>query len=42
MKVELQTILRQIEAKLPQSTPLTLGGGAVPIPQVTAIEAGES
>ncbi len=31
-KVELATILRQIEAKLPQSALLSIGGGAVPVP----------
>jgi hypothetical protein len=37
--VELQTILDQIEAKLPQSTLLMVGGGPVPVPEVTDIEA---
>ncbi|HSE58910.1 MAG TPA: NotI family restriction endonuclease [Nitrospiraceae bacterium] len=40
-KVELKAILDQIKAKLPQSTLLTVGGGLVPIPQTTKIEAGE-
>jgi hypothetical protein len=39
--VELQTILDQIEVKLPQSTLLTVGGGLVPIPEITDIEADE-
>jgi hypothetical protein len=38
-KVELQTVLDRIEAKLPQSTLLTVGGGPVPIPEATDIEA---
>ncbi|MGO8900159.1 MAG: NotI family restriction endonuclease [Isosphaeraceae bacterium] len=38
-RVELVTILEQIEAKLPQSTLLTIGGATVPIPQITDIEA---
>jgi hypothetical protein len=38
-KVELQTMLDQIEAKLPQSTLLTVGGGPVPIPEIADIEA---
>lgn len=41
-KVELQTMLEQIEAKLPQSTLLTVGGGPVPVPEITALEAEES
>ncbi len=41
-KVELQTMLGQIEAKLPQSTLLTVGGGPVPVPERTALEAEES
>jgi hypothetical protein len=41
-KVELQTMLAQIEAKLPHSTLLTIGGGPVPIPETAAIEADES
>ncbi len=37
-KVELTTILKQIEAKLPKSTLLTVGGGtAIPIPEATAL-----
>jgi hypothetical protein len=36
-RVELVTILQQIEAKLPQSTLLTVGRGALPIPETTAI-----
>jgi hypothetical protein len=39
--VELQTILDQIDAKLPQSTLLMIGGGPVPVPEVTDIEADE-
>ncbi|MEW6106241.1 MAG: NotI family restriction endonuclease [Bacillota bacterium] len=41
-KVELQTMLEQIEAKLLQSTLLTVGGGPVPVPEITAIEAEEN
>ncbi len=41
-RVELQRILEQIEAKLPQSTLLTVDGGPVPIPEMTDIEANES
>jgi hypothetical protein len=37
-KVELQTILDQIEAKLPESTLLTVGG-PVPVSEITDIEA---
>jgi hypothetical protein len=40
-KVELQTMLQQIEAKLPQSTLLTVGGGPVPVPETTDIAADE-
>jgi hypothetical protein len=40
-KVELRTILEQIEAKLPQSIPLRIGGGRIPIPVNTEIEATE-
>jgi len=40
-KVELQAILEQIEAKLPQSTLLTIGGGAVPVSRITDIKADE-
>ncbi len=40
-KVELRTIFEQIQAKLPQSTLLTVGGGPVPIPEVTDIKADE-
>jgi hypothetical protein len=40
-KVELQIILEQIEAKLPQSTLLTVGGGSVPVAKITDIEADE-
>jgi hypothetical protein len=39
MRVELQTMLDQIEAKLPQSTLLAVGGGPVPIPEISDIEA---
>lgn len=39
--VELQGILDQIEAKLPHSTLLAVGGGAVPIPEIADIEADE-
>ena len=38
-KVELQILLEQIEAKLPHSTLLTVGGGPVPVSEVTDIEA---
>jgi hypothetical protein len=40
-KVELQAILQQIVAKLPQSTLLTVGGAstALPVPPITAAEA---
>lgn len=41
MKVELKAILDQIEAKLPQSTLLTIGGGPIPIPKTVEIEADE-
>lgn len=40
-KVELQIMLDQIEAKLPQSTLLTVGGGPVPVPEITNIKAGD-
>lgn len=40
-KLELKVILDQIEAKLPQSTLLTIGGGPVPISETAAIEADE-
>ena len=40
-KVELKVILEQIEAKLPQSTLLTIGGGAVPVSEITHIAAAE-
>lgn len=40
-KVELQTMLEQIEAKLPHSAPLTIGGGHIPISDVANIEADE-
>lgn len=40
-KVELEAILDQIEAKLPQSTLLTVGGGPVPIPESMNTEADE-
>jgi hypothetical protein len=41
-KVDLLAILRQIEAKLPQSTRLTVGSATVvPIPETTAIAAVE-
>ncbi len=39
-KVELKMILDQIQAKLPQSTPLTVGG-EVPVPKALDIEADE-
>jgi len=39
--VELHTILDQIDAKLPQSTLLMVGGGPVPVPEVTDIKADE-
>jgi hypothetical protein len=39
--VELQTMLSQIEAKLPQSTLLTVAGGSVPVPETADIEADE-
>jgi len=41
-KVELQILLEQIEAKLPQSTLLRVGGGPIPVPEITAMEADES
>jgi hypothetical protein len=40
-RVELRAILEQIESKLPQSTLLTVGGGPLPVPEITAIEAEE-
>ena len=40
-KVELRAILEQIEAKLPQSTLLTVGGGPVPVPKTADIEVDE-
>lgn len=40
-KVELQTILDQIEAKLPKSALLTVGGGPVPVPETMKIETSE-
>lgn len=40
-RVELRTILEQIESKLPQSTLLTIGGGPVPVPETTEREATE-
>jgi len=40
-KVELQIVLEQLEAKLPQSTLLTVGGGPVPVPEIADIEADE-
>ena len=41
-KVDLVAIIQQIEGKLPQSTLLTVGGpAAVPIPEITAIAAGD-
>jgi hypothetical protein len=40
-KVGLQTMLEQIESKLPQSTLLTIGGGPVPVPVTTEREAAE-
>ena len=41
-RVELQTILDQIEVKLPQSTLLTFGGGPLPVSEVTDIKADEA
>jgi hypothetical protein len=42
-KVDLAAMLAQIEAKLPQSTLLTVGGpAAVPIPETTDMSADES
>jgi hypothetical protein len=38
-KVELQSMLEQIEGKLPKSSLLTIGGGPVPISEKTEIEA---
>ena len=38
-RVELRTILEQIESKLPQSTLLTIGGGPLPVPEMTELEA---
>lgn len=40
-KVELKAILQQIDAKLPKSTLLTVGGGPLPVPESTAMEADE-
>jgi hypothetical protein len=40
-KVELQAMLDQMEAKLPHSMLLTIGGGPIPIPETAAIEADE-
>lgn len=42
-KVELEAVFQQIEGKLPQSIPLTLGGaaGALPVPEKAAEEAKE-
>ena len=40
--VELQAILDQIEAKLPQSTLLTVSGGPVPVPEITDVKADEA
>lgn len=40
-KVELQSMLDQIEAKLPQSTLLTVHGGPVPVSEISDIEADE-
>jgi hypothetical protein len=39
-KVELKAVLEQIEAKLPHSTLLTVGG-AVPVPKTLDLEADE-
>lgn len=39
--VELQTMLEQIEAKLPQSASFTIGSGPVPLSKTAAIEADE-
>lgn len=38
-KVELQAVLEQIESKLPHSTLLTIGGGLMPVPEITEREA---
>ena len=38
-KVELETVLKQIEAKLPQSNLLTVGGGPLPVPEIADMEA---
>jgi hypothetical protein len=40
-RVELQTILEQIEAKLPRSALLTVGAGPVPVSETAEIEADE-
>lgn len=40
-KVELQAVMDQIEAKLPQSTQLTVEGSSVPIPEITDVKADE-
>lgn len=40
-RVELKSLLDQIEAKLPQSTLLTFGGAKVPVPETAEIEAEE-
>jgi hypothetical protein len=34
-------MLEQIESKLPQSTLLTIGGGPVPVPETTELEAAD-
>jgi hypothetical protein len=41
-KVELQPMLDQIEAKLPQSTLLTVDNGPVPVPEITNSEPDEN
>jgi len=38
-RVELESMLNQIEAKLPQSTLLTVDGGPLPVPEIADIEA---
>lgn len=40
-RVELRAMLEQLEAKLPQSTLLTVAGEPMPVPETTAIEAEE-
>jgi len=41
VKVELKAMLDQIDAKLPHSTLLTVGGGPIPISQTAEIKAEE-